>query len=106
MKISLHIDQIVVEGASLTRREREHLAGTLEQELTRQLRRRAAGEAGAPAGAARQDLAAAGTAALGARIAGEVIAALPAGLLAGGHPARPVRPGRRRSRPAGPGAAR
>jgi hypothetical protein len=54
MKISLHIDQIVVEGTSLTRREREHLAGALEQELARQLRQRAAGEAGAPAGAARR----------------------------------------------------
>ena len=33
MKISLHIDQIVVDGTSLTRREREHLARALEQEL-------------------------------------------------------------------------
>ena len=51
MKISLHIDQIVVDGTSLTRREREQLAGALEQELGRQLRQRAAGERGEPAGA-------------------------------------------------------
>jgi hypothetical protein len=97
VKISLHIDQIVVDGTSLTRRERDHLAGALEQELTRQLRRRAAGQASAPARAARQDPAGGG-AALGTRIAGEVIAALPVGILAAGHMAPPIRPGRRRSR--------
>ena len=106
MKISLHIDQIVVDGTSLTRREREQLARALEQELGRQLRRRAAGKRGEPAGAARRGTDAEGAAALGARIAGDVLAALPAGILAGGRTARPLPPGRRRSRPAGPGAAR
>ena len=43
MNITVHIDQITVEGAPLTRREREHLAATLEQELTRLLREQAAG---------------------------------------------------------------
>ena len=52
MKISLHIDQIVVDGLSLTRRERAHLATALEQELARLLRQRAAGERGAAAGSA------------------------------------------------------
>ena len=33
MKINLRIDQIVVDGPSLTRREREHLATDLEHEL-------------------------------------------------------------------------
>ena len=106
MKISLHIAQIVVDGTSLTRREREHLAGALEEELSRQLQGRAAGEAAAPAGAARRGPHADGAAALGARIAGDVLAALPAGILAGGRTARPLPPGRRRSRPAGPGAPR
>jgi len=106
MKISLHIDQIVVDGTSLTRREREQLAGALEQELGRQLRRRAAGKRGEPAGGARRDPDAKGAAALGARIAGDVLAALPAGILADRRTARPLPPGRRRSRPAGLGAAR
>lgn len=78
MKISLHIDQVTVEGAPLTRRERDQLAATLERELTRLLRQRAAGRSGPrptadlPAGDAR-----AGSP-LGARIAGELLAALPA----------------------------
>jgi hypothetical protein len=67
MKISLHIDQIVIDGARLTRREREHLAGTLEQDLARQLRGGATGGSG-----------------LSAQIAREVLAALPAGALPAG----------------------
>ena len=80
MNISVHIDQVTVEGAALTRREREQLAVTLEQELTRLLRQRAAGRALAqrpaaiqPAGDARAGFA------LGHRIARELLAALPAG---------------------------
>ena len=49
MKINLHIDQIVIDGPSLTRREREHLARALEQELVPP-----AAPALAPASAARQ----------------------------------------------------
>jgi hypothetical protein len=77
MKISLHIDQIVIEGASLTRREREHLAATLERELVRQLRQGAAG-AGRP-GRAGRDRDAPGGSRLAGQIAGQVLAALPAG---------------------------
>ena len=99
MNITVHIDQIAVEGAPLTRREREHLAATLEQELTRLLRERAAGRrglrpaAGQPAqssagrdygrpargsaGSGGDDQQAASP--LGSRIAREVLAALPAG---------------------------
>ena len=90
MNISLHIDRVTVEGARLTRREREELAVTLERELTRLLRQHAAGRrdprvpAGGPAGDAR-----AGSP-LGPRIAREVLAALPAGTF--GRPA-PVSPG-------------
>jgi hypothetical protein len=106
MKISLHIDQIVVGGASLTRREREHLARTLQQELARRLGQRAAGEAGARAGGARRGPDAEGTSALGIRIAGDVLAALPAGILAGGRTARLLPPGQPRPWQAGTGAAR
>lgn len=79
MNISVHIDQVTVEGAALTRREREQLAVTLEQELTRLLRQPAAGRRGPrpaaiqPAGDARAGFA------LGHRIARELLAALPAG---------------------------
>jgi hypothetical protein len=86
MKISLHIDQIVIEGASLTRREREHLAATLERELVRQLGQRAAGGPGGPARAGR-DRDAAGGSRLAGPIAAQVLAALPAdtaGALGGG----------------------
>jgi len=63
VKISLHIGQIVIEGASLTRREREQLATAIEQELVRGL-----------AGGARP---ARPTDPLGLRIAHEVLTALP-----------------------------
>ena len=106
MKISLHIDQIVIDGPSLTRREREHLARALEQELSRQLRRRLAGERGAAAGSVPQGPDADGASALGARIADDVLAALPAGTLAGSRTAQLASPGQRGSRPAGRGAAR
>ena len=75
MKISLHIDRVTVEGAPLTRRERDQLAATLEQELTQLLRQHAAGPcptANQPAGDAQAD------SPLGARIARELLAALPA----------------------------
>ena len=49
MKINLRIDQIVVEGISLTRREREHLTTALEHELARQLRERVTRAGGQPA---------------------------------------------------------
>jgi hypothetical protein len=103
VKFSLHIDQVVVEGTSLTRREREHLAATLEQELARQLRQRAAGEranhAGSGPGAgARQDQDARSASLLGSRIAHEVLAALPAGALPAGRAARVPAPGRRQLR--------
>ncbi|MGO9220285.1 MAG: hypothetical protein ACLPN6_30925 [Streptosporangiaceae bacterium] len=111
MKINLHIDQIVIDGPSLTRREREHLARDLELELARQLHLYIAGERGAargsrPRGDAGPDLDADRRSALGSRIAGEVLAALPAGLLAGHRTAQLPSPGRRLPRPAGPGAAR
>lgn len=63
MRISLHIGQIVIEGASLTRREREQLASAIEQELVRGL----AGGARPPRPGDP----------LGQRIAHEVLAALP-----------------------------
>ncbi len=113
MKINLHIDQIVIGGPSLTRREREHLARDLEQELARQLHRRIAAERGAAAQGSRPGRDAGpgpdahGTSALESRIAGDVLAVLPPGLLAGHRPAQLApSPGRRRPRLAGPGAAR
>ncbi len=96
MNISLHIDRVTVEGARLTRREREELAVTLERELTRLLRQHAAGRRGPRAAASRPagDARAAGDvwagSPLGPRIAREVLAALPAGTF--GRPA-PVSPG-------------
>jgi hypothetical protein len=89
MTISVHIDQVMVEGAALTRREREQLAVTLEQELTRLLRQRAAGRpapppiASQPAGDARAGVT------LGRRIAGELLAALPASTFGPPVPASP-----------------
>jgi hypothetical protein len=64
VRINLHIDQIVVEGTNLTRRQRELLAAAIEAELTSQLRRRA----GTPERAA---------GGLGANIAGQILAAIP-----------------------------
>lgn len=71
MNITVHIGQLTIEGAALTRREREHLTVTLERELIRLLGGRG------PASAAGDDRN--GTAALGSRVAREVLAALPAG---------------------------
>jgi len=96
MNISLHIDRVTVQGARLTRREREELAVTLEQELTRLLRQHAAAHRGPRAAASRPggDARAAGDARagspLGPRIAREVLAALPAATF--GRPA-PLSPG-------------
>ena len=110
MKINLRIDQIVIDGPSLTRREREHLARDLEHELARQLHLYTAGERGVARGSRPRrdglDPRVHRTSALGSRIAGEVLAALPAGLLAGHRAAQPPSPGRRLPRLAGPGAAR
>ena len=106
MKINLHIDEIVVDGISLTQRERAHLATALEQELARLLGQRAAGDRGAPAGAARRGPHAHGGSALGVRIAHDVLAALPAGILVGRRPALLLSAGRRQHRPARPGAGR
>jgi hypothetical protein len=91
MNITVHIDQITVEGPPLTRREREHLAATLEQELTRLLREQAAGRPArgpdSPGGRPPQPPPIPGgslsphtpSAPLGSRIARELLAALPAG---------------------------
>jgi hypothetical protein len=104
MKINLHIDQIVIEGISLTRRERDQLASTLEQELARQLRQRrrppgAASEPGALPQPARRDRDGSAQAPLGARIAHELLAALPASALAGGQPLGSLPATRRRAAP-------
>jgi len=104
VKINLRIDQIVVEGTSLTRREREHLTAALEHELARQLRERVTRErvtraGGQPAAGARADQEASGVSRLGRRVAHEVLAALPAGALADSRPAVPSRRQSRRGRP-------
>lgn len=111
MKINLRIDQIVVEGTALTRREREHLTTALEHELARQLRERVTREGGQPAvggwkaadaqppAGARTDQEASGVSRLGRRIAHDVLAALPAGALADSRPAVPSRRQSRRGRP-------
>jgi len=106
MKSRLRMDGIVIDGTSLTRREREHLARALERELARQLRWRAAGQRGPAGSGARRGRDADGASALGARIADDVLAALPGGILVGTRTARLVPPGRRRSRPAMLGEAR
>jgi len=123
VKINLRIDQIVVEGTSLTRREREHLTTALEHELARQLRERVTREGGQPAvggwkaagaqrsasaqesagaqppAGARTDQEASGVSRLGRRIAHDVLAALPAGALADRRPAVPSQRQSRRGRP-------
>ena len=126
MKINLRIDQIVVEGTSLTRREREHLTAALEHELARQLRERVTREGGQPAmggwkaagtqlpagtqppagaqlpAGVRTDQEASDVSRLGRRIAHDVLAALPAlpaGALADSRPAVPSRRQSRRGRP-------
>jgi hypothetical protein len=106
VKINLRIDEIAVEGTSLTRREREHLTRTLEQELVRELRQRAAGQQGPPGRADRRDLGGPAGSTLGVRIAHDVLAALPAGILTGGYSGHRPRPGRRQSRRVMPGVVR
>jgi hypothetical protein len=91
MRINLHIDQIVVDGATLTRRERQHLAETLEQELALQLRRHAAGATTqlAPWGHATRDQRTktrGRETRLGARIAAEILATLPLDALPSARP--------------------
>jgi hypothetical protein len=84
MNIRLHIDQVTVEGARLTRREREQLAATLQDELSRLLLRRAGGRRGPrPASQPAWDTRASSP--LGTRIARKVLTALPAGTF--GRPA-------------------
>jgi hypothetical protein len=104
MKINLRIGEIVIEGITLTRREREQLAATVQQEVARQLRQH--GEA---PGAQRD-----GGSALGLRIAHEVLAALPAGTFPGSaglpvaiqhRPPGPAAPGPATTRPATTGPA-
>jgi hypothetical protein len=70
MKINLRIGEIVIEGITLTRREREQIGMTVQQELARRLSQGGTSEPGAQ----RHD-----GSALGLRIAHEVLAALPAG---------------------------
>ena len=69
MKINLRIGEIVIEGITLTRREREQIGTTVQQELAHRLSQRGASEHGAQ----RHE-----GSALGLRIAHEVLAALPA----------------------------
>jgi hypothetical protein len=99
VKINVHIAQIVVEGTSLTRREREHLAAALEYELARQLRERVTRERGQPAAGTRPDQDVSNVSRLGSRIAQDVLAALPAGVLADSRPAAPSRRQSRGGRP-------
>jgi hypothetical protein len=85
VNVHVHIDRLVVDGPSLSRRERERLVQTLEQDLARHLRQGVTGgdgERGRPT--------------LGGLIAAEVVAALPVD-------ARPVtaHPSRRRERVTG-----
>jgi hypothetical protein len=83
MTISLRIDQIVIEGAALTRRERAQLASDLENELAALLRQRT-GRGGLAAPAATRERAAPGSA-LATQIAREVLAALPPDTFATGR---------------------
>jgi hypothetical protein len=99
VKINLHIGQIVVEGTSLTRREREHLTTALEHELARQLREHVTRERGQPAARPRPDRDVSNVSRLGSRIAQDVLAVLPAGVLADSRPAAPSRRQSRRGRP-------
>lgn len=96
MNVNLRIGQIVIHGITLTRREREQLAATVQQELIRQLSRGGGGTPGARHG---------GGSALGLRIASEVLAALPAGTFPGsaGPPAARQRPASGPPGPAAPG---
>jgi hypothetical protein len=92
MKINLRISEIVIEGITLTRREREQIGLAVQQELAHRLSQRGTSE---PAARRREG------SALGVRIAHEVLAALPADIFpATGKPVarldpslRPVPPG-------------
>jgi hypothetical protein len=95
MKIDLRIGEIVIEGITLTRREREQIAMTVQQELAHRLSQRGTSQVGAQ----RRE-----GSALGLRIAHEVLAALPAGTFpATGLPAARLDPP---LRPAPPRAGR
>ena len=96
MNVNLRIGQIVIHGVTLTRREREQVVSTVQQELAHQLSQRSGS-----APSTRQG----GSSALGLRIAHEVLAALPAGTIPGGA-GLPVVRQRPASRPAAPGAGR
>jgi hypothetical protein len=95
MKINLRIGEIVIEGITLTRREREQIGATVQQELARWLSHRGTSEPGAQQ---REG------SALGLRIAHEVLAALPAGTFPGTGP--PVARFDPSPRPAAPRADR
>jgi hypothetical protein len=108
VKVNLHIDRIVIDGATLTRRERDLLAGTLAQEVARQLR-----DPGSPDGHDGRNgphphdrRGRDGAAPLGVRIAQQVVAALPVAALSGRRPTRILASGPRRPQAAGPRAAR
>jgi hypothetical protein len=95
MNITLRIGEIVIEGVTLTRREREQIGATVQQELAHRLSQRGTGVPGAP----RRE-----GSALGLRIAHEVLAALPAGTFPGaGLPVARLDPS---PRPAAPRAGR
>jgi hypothetical protein len=96
MKLNLRIGQIVIEGTTLTRREREQVAATVEQELARQLSQHGASTRGTAQG---------GGSTLGLRIAHEVLAALPPGTFPRGASPPQARQ-RPQPGPAAPGAGR
>jgi hypothetical protein len=102
MKINLHIDRIVIEGASLTRRQREQLAATLEAELAHHLRQ--AGGDGGDLPSLTDGWREAGPGApLVSHIARQVLAALPLDTLVGRAPVGVIASG---APPVTPGAAR
>jgi hypothetical protein len=82
MRVNVHIDRIVVDGASLTRRQRDRLAQNLGDEIGRQLRRRMAGRPVAAAGGGGGGPGGS----LAATIALDVVAAVPVGVFAGRRP--------------------
>jgi hypothetical protein len=87
MKINLHIERIVIEGDTLTRRQREQLAATLEAELAHQLRQ--AAQAGGDLPSMTNGWSEAGPgASLSSHIARQVLAALPLDTLVGRSPVR------------------
>jgi len=77
VKINLHIERIVVEGIDLTRRERQELATTIEQELIRRLRGRLGDHPAPPGRPEPHATGASDESPLGVRIARDLFAALP-----------------------------